>query len=231
TSPLGNRPAELPEMDSHESLRAGSEVPPNPYAAPAALPEQLCEPFDPHNIPPRLRLAYLDHERAITRLSWINFGLAVIWVPAAIGTVLMSALMLLRAVGIDPVSYQFPSNMPTGPLFLLLTVFHVGCLVLNIFIGVGLRRLRSWARWADVILVLIFLLSCLACAGDVLVNHKPLAWLLWTSAPGILVFGLAFWTLLSPKSRVLFSGHYSELSGPTSAPTLPCRNEMTEKLE
>ena len=139
-----------------------------------------------------------------------NFVLAVIWIPAAIGTVLMSGLMLLRAVGIDPVSYQFPGDMPSALVCLVLTAFHVGCLALNIGIGVGLRRFRPWARWAEVVVALLFLILCLAYIGDVLLNHKPLTWLLFTSVPGLVVVALVLWTLLSPKSSVIFSERYRD---------------------
>jgi hypothetical protein len=94
------------------------------------------------------------------------------------------------------------------PVFLALTVFHVGCPALNIAIGVGLRRLRPWARWAEVILALLFLLICLLYTGDVLFNKKPLEWLLFTSAPGLIVVGLVLWTLLSPRASVVFSERY-----------------------
>ena len=73
-----------------------------------------------------------------------------------------------------------------------------------------MRRLRPWARWADVVVALLFLVICLGYAGNVLLNHKPLAWLLTTSVPGLIVVHLVLSTLLSPKSSVLFSGKYRE---------------------
>jgi hypothetical protein len=44
--------------------------------------------------------------------------------------------------------------------------------------------------------------------GDVLFNKKPLEWLLFTSAPGLVVVGLVLWTLLSPRAGVVFSERY-----------------------
>jgi hypothetical protein len=182
----------------------------DPYAPPRAETDEagdLTDDLDPQDIP----LAYLDHARAIKRVSWVNFFLAVIWAPAAIGTLLMSALMVLRAVGIDPIDYQFPKDIPSGIAWVALTTFHIGCLALNIAIGIGLRRFQSWARWADIAIATFFLVICLAYAGDVVLNQKPLAWLLMTSVPGMALSGLVLLTLLSPRSRRVFSSPYREL--------------------
>ena len=100
----------------------------DPYAPPRTEPGQAHYLSDRHADRALVRLAYLDHERAIRRVSWVNFVLAVVWTPAAVGTVLMLGLMLLRAVGIDPVSYRFPKDTPAVPEFLAMTAFHVGCL-------------------------------------------------------------------------------------------------------
>jgi hypothetical protein len=111
-------------MNPGERFPRGAEPPPDPYAPPTARRWKPDAPLDLNDLPAQLRLAYLDREMAIRRVSWINFGLAIIWIPAAIGTVLMSALLFLRAVGINPVRYHFPGKMPTVPIFLGLTVFH-----------------------------------------------------------------------------------------------------------
>jgi hypothetical protein len=187
-----------------------SQQPFDPYAPPRAEAGEaghLADDFDPNHIP----LVYLDHARAIKRVSWVNFFLAVIWAPAAIGTFLMSALMILRAVGVNPVEYQFPKDMPRGIFWIALTAFHVGCLALNIAVGIGLRRFQPWARWADTAIAMVFIVICLAYAGDVLFHQKPLAWLLMTSVPGISVAGFVVLTLLSPRSTRIFSPNYREL--------------------
>ncbi len=145
----------------------------DPYAPPRPESEEAPRPGDKDADTAHIYRAYLGHEKAIKRLSWINFALAVIWAPAAIVTVLMLGLIVLRTVGIDPVDYQFPKDMPPAIVFPALTAFHVGCLALNIAIGVGLRRFQTWARWADVAVAILFLVVCLAYAGDVLLHENP----------------------------------------------------------
>ena len=52
---------------------------------------------------------------------------------------------------------------------------------------------------------MLFLVICLAHAGDVLLNQKPLAWPLMTSVPGLIVVVSVLLPLLSPRSGVVFS--------------------------
>lgn len=199
------------DMNPVEPLSPGLGTSDDPYAPPRTELEHAQSRLSQDADLDRLRCAYLDQETAIRRVSWLNFTLALVWMPAAIGTLLMSGLMLLRAVGIDPVNYQFPKDTPPGIGLLALTGFHVGCLVLNIVIWRELRRFRPWARWADGFLAIVFLFIFLVYAGDVLINHKPLAWLIMISVPGLAVSTLVLLTLFSPRSSVVFSKQYREI--------------------
>jgi hypothetical protein len=185
------------------------EEPFDPYAPPRSESIQSGRPdsdVDPRRIP----LAYLDRALTIRRIAWANFFLAIIWAPAAIGTSLMTLLMIVRAMGLNPVDYQFPRNMPTGIGWLALTAFHVGSFAFNLAIGISLRRFQPWARWMDVAIAIVVLILCLAYAGDVLVNQKPLSLLLMTSVPGVLVAGFGLLLLLSPTTARVFSSPYRE---------------------
>jgi hypothetical protein len=192
----------MPSKSTDEAL--------DPYAPPhaeTAEPDGPVSDLDPRRIP----LAYLDRAHTIKRIGWVNFLLAIIWAPAAIGTSLMSLLMIVRALGLNPVDYQFPRNMPTGIEWVALTIFHVGSFALNVAVGIGLRRLRPWARGVEIAFAIVLLLICLTYACDVFVNRKPLALLLMTSVPGIILAGLGLLILLSPTTARIFSPPYREL--------------------
>jgi hypothetical protein len=183
----------------------------DPYASPGAESDGASAPrvassMDLRSIP----LACLDRARTIRRVAWVNFILAIIWAPAAIGTALMSALIVLRAIGVNPVDYQFPADTPQGISWVALTTFHVGCFALNIAVGMGLRRLQPWARWAEVVIALLLLVVCLAYSAMVILNHQPEEWIWMTSVPGIALAGAGLWLLLSPTTASVFSVRYRE---------------------
>jgi hypothetical protein len=68
----------------------------DPYAPPWADTGETVASGDEAAQPERFRTLDSGQERAIRCISWINFTLAVIWMPAAIGSVLMTGLMILR---------------------------------------------------------------------------------------------------------------------------------------
>jgi hypothetical protein len=172
----------------------------NPYEPPLADLDEIPYTSEQGAHAEALRRAHVGWERAIKRVSWLNITLAFVWLPAALGTLAISALLILRQFGFDFGGFEIPPTMPKGTAFVGLTVFHVGSFVLNIALVIGLRRFRPWARWTEVVLALVFLGLCLIYAVDVLLEGKPLVWLLMTSLPGALLFAGVLFVLLSPKS-------------------------------
>jgi hypothetical protein len=88
---------------------------------------------------------------------------------------------------------------------IVLTVFHVGCFILNVALVLGLRALQPWARWTELVVALVFLMFCLIYVGDVCVNRKPWVWIFITSVPGTILIAWVVYVLLSPRIAIVFS--------------------------
>jgi hypothetical protein len=142
----------------------------NPYEPPSTDLEELPPVPDKDVHAQETRRAYLGREEAVKRLSWLNVLLAIVWLPATLRTLGFSAFFVLKTIGFDVGGLQLPLGTPTGPALIVLTVFHVGCFILNVALVLGLRALQPWARWTELVVALVFLIFCLIYVGDVFVN-------------------------------------------------------------
>jgi hypothetical protein len=149
-------------------------------------------------------------ERSIKRLSWLNVLLAIIWLPAAVGTLGLSTLLTLKAIGFEIGNDKLPRGMPTGIIWVAITAFHVASFSLNVALVIGLRSLRPWARWTEFGLAIVSLIVCLAYAGYLVVNHKPWTWFFSTSAPAMVLIAAVIYLLLSRPSDIVFSKEHRE---------------------
>ena len=125
----------------------------NPYSSPQA---DLVEPGAAdlaEGSAASIRRAFHRREKAIKRIAWTNLVLAIIWIPAASGSVSVLLLTSLRRLGIDIApSVRLPDSLPGDSRLVILTAFHVGVFGLSIALLLGLRTLRSWTRWTMIAL-------------------------------------------------------------------------------
>jgi hypothetical protein len=188
--------------------RADSESRENPYASPAAdFGGPASGDLTDENAL-ALRRGLFGRERAIRRLAWMYLLLAIVWIPAAVGSLFFLALSSLRRAGIDVApAVRVPARLPTDPGLVILTLFHVGVLSLNIALFYGLRALRSWARWTTVALACAVLLT--ASVTAYFVRPGPGALAVIFGGGGALVCVIIY-VLVSPPSGKLFTREYRD---------------------
>ena len=186
----------------------GLEPDENLYAPPKA---EFLEPSAAdlaEGSPAAIRHAFYRREKTIKRIAWINLILAIVWFPAAVGSVLFLAISTLQRAGIDiPPAVRLPPTMPTGVGLMLLTAFHNGIFGLTVALFLGLRALRWWARWAMVGLASIVLLAEFVTAYFVRPGLSPLAAIL--VGVGVLV-AVIIYLLISFPSGMVFTREYRD---------------------
>ncbi len=182
----------------------GAPTQSNPYAPPSADLAELPAGVDANAV--AVRLAHLGRENAIKLIAWINLLVAVIWSPAAIGTVVLLVLTTLRVDGFERF---FPPVPHPGLAIAGLTLFHGGAFSLNVALFLGLRRLRAWARWtmvglATVSLIVLCVYLFVAFNGAE-TNWK---WYLGTLVTWGLTVAAVFYVLLTRPSGAVFTREY-----------------------
>lgn len=119
----------------------------NPYAPPAAASEQ--HPFGAPGDPEAIRHAFIKHEAAIRALGFLYLFAAALFALTALA---IAFTVLLQVV--------FPSgpkeDWPVGSAML---VFTLGIVVLQVWVGRGLRRLDRKVRRTAIVLSAIGLLG------------------------------------------------------------------------
>src|SRR5262249_50744812 len=130
----------------------------NPYAAPEA--EIGAEPLGPglgDAEAEAIREAHIIHESSVRSVGVLNY--------------LGAGVMALAAVGIAAAARAPNARIDPSVLTILAAVY--GCLaVLFIALGIGIRRLQPWARWTEVLLILLGTLGTLSNAA-VTANFNP----------------------------------------------------------
>jgi hypothetical protein len=181
-----------------------SDPDPNVYAAPSV---DFSDPLAGSELASMRRAFYL-RERAIKGLAWMNLLLAIVWLPAACGSLFFLTLSRLRNAGIDIApSVDLPATLPTDYRLVLLAVFHIGVFGLNVALFLGLRGQRSWARWTMVAVVCTVLVVEALAAYSVPSDRAPFAILFGVCAAigsGIL------YILLSAPSGEVFTRNYRD---------------------
>jgi hypothetical protein len=180
----------------------------NPYAAPSgAIGPGAVEPWADVQDAEALRRRYGRHEATIRAMGLLSImGSVILGVAAAFLIVLVS-----RGVAFP----RAPQGPP--PEFLragigVIAVLFLGLCALGFAIGIGLRRLQTWARWTQTTLLIIGIgftaigmLINLVAAGQ---QDAQAPARLIGSVPSLLINIYFLSLLLSSRSAVVFSPSY-----------------------
>jgi hypothetical protein len=161
----------------------------NPYAAPEAEIGGPAMALTGSSLAEAeaIRRAHLNHEVTVK-----GFGaLSVLG-----GIFMLIAAPFLLAMGLGAIPLGESAEPGAGRYFLAglgVMLFALG--LLNIFVGIGMRRLQPWARWTETVLVSINLLASLF-------QINPVA---------LLISGYILYLMVSAKGEMIFSRRYKEV--------------------
>jgi hypothetical protein len=168
----------------------------NPYAPPSAsLEGPPAELTDEQSRVEAIRKKYLNHEASVQSVGSLHILVAVI---NGLGT-----------LGVLTSLFSGPPQMILAELFFV--VIYGGFTALNFALGIGLRRLKTWARWVEVALTVLGMASLLVLAIWIALTTagEPTAvliFLIWWIIPAYILY-----ILLSAKGRMVFSPEYREV--------------------
>lgn len=186
--------------------------PVNPYAAPQAeVGGPLVELEGDLTEAEAIRTAHLGHEASIRSIGSLHYLGAFFGVLGVFGMV--GFLITARGGGIH------------APETIILIVY-TAMSALNIALGLGLRRLQSWARWIETAFVGLGLAgSAVFVVFGLILGVYPL---IVAYGLGLLIQGYILYLLLSPKASVIFSPEYRAIVEKT--PYLKYRTSVLAKV-
>src|SRR5262249_11951409 len=89
---------------------------------------------------------------------------------------------------------------------------YLGFFLINLALGIGLTRLRPWARWAEAALVGLYLaLNAVTTFGALFMVGPAAGPVLFGAAITWTILGAILWLLLSRKGAVVFSPEYQDV--------------------
>ncbi len=178
----------------------------NPYAAPEADFSPEAEGRELVDEAEQIRREYQKHEINVKSIGLLYYLSAAFCVLMAVAFVLGGSRMANRENPIGPGGVS---------QFLVGLGIFVGLIGgLNIAIGIGLRRLRSWSRWGAVIQTSLGLLMLGIRSLSLLASgHSPDELVGQLLAILLSVYVLSL--LLSPKSPMIFSAEYQDVIAQT----------------
>jgi hypothetical protein len=195
-------------------MPGGSDINPsavpnsNPYTPPSgavreqgvgSVEEELRNSFGP---------AEVRRARAIYGISWIGMFLLLLWIPVAMGSLGVFAIVAVLKLGFNTSPVNVPASMPTSVAGLgALAFIHVSLATIFFATTLGLRRLRSWARWMAVAMAALF--AIVLCVGFVINEKSP--GMLVAFGLGALLVATVLYVLLTPPSKVVFSKEYRHI--------------------
>jgi hypothetical protein len=162
------------------------------------------------------RRAHIGHEASVKSIG------CLLYLPVPI-CFLAAALMFFFAFsGIRPpnAAAAEPAFMVGGGIFYLM----VGGL--NLALGLGLRRLQTWARWTNVVLFGLGLTLYTVAFGVALFLKQPAGAL--GCAIALLILGYILYLLLSAKASTVFSARYRTIVEQT--PHIRARTSIVVKV-
>jgi hypothetical protein len=150
----------------------------NPYAPPEARVDDVS---DAPSEAEAIRREFIKHEASVRSIGILYY----------IGGV----IMILGTLGFLVAGLGAPSEMPVGGAGLAIFVVVYGALgVLSLFLGRGIRQLKSWARTTATVLAVIGLIGF------------PI---------GTLINGYILYLLLSAKGKRIFAPDYAAIVAAT----------------
>jgi hypothetical protein len=169
----------------------------NPYAAPEA-PIGEAPPAGPADLAAAeaVRRAHLNHEANIKSVGSLHI----------LGAVLSLLGLAFAALSFfDPVGR---ARAVATPFFAVYLAFFL----INLALGIGLTRLRPWARWAETTLVGLYLaLNALTTFGALFMVGPAASPVLFGAAVTWAILGAILWLMLSRKGAMVFSPEYQEI--------------------
>jgi hypothetical protein len=149
------------------------------------------------------RRKYLGHEASVRSVGSLHYLFALFSLLGAAGL----AVFLLAARG-------RPRDGNLSGLFGTLFLFYLALGALNVTLGVGLTRLRPWARWTEASFVGLYLIVNLF--GTLVgLAMGPMGPVIGPQFVGtgfvVLILGYILYLVLSEKGRVVFSPEYQDV--------------------
>jgi hypothetical protein len=192
----------------------------NPYAPPAA-PLVGAEPPDTGDELAQadsIRRTYLSHEASVKSVGSLHYLCAIFTALGIVFSIAVTASVLDKTV---------------VPVLVGLALFYAVMTGLHVALGIGLRRLQTWARWTEVALIsisFVFLLFgvlsiILLAAGE---ETGPLIPLAGGYGFGGLILAYILYLLVSPKGSKVFSAEYRTIIERT--PHIKYRTSLVAKV-
>lgn len=182
----------------------------NPYAykAPEAEPPSEIEDQEPAQGAEAIRWEYQGHESEVRSIGLLYYLMAGF---LGITSVAMLGLGFTLAAQDQP---REPGPPPLSDHLIAFGILIGLMAMINILLGLGIRRLRNWARW--LVLVQTILGSGTIAAGTLsqLQIEGPQVSMLGPAVI-LLISAYIISLLASPKSRVIFSAEYREVIAQT----------------
>jgi hypothetical protein len=144
------------------------------------------------------RRKYLNHEASVQSIGWLY--------------ILGATLTGLGTVGLVATVFTGQGRQTLG--MGIAAVFYAGMTALNATVGVGLTRLRTWARWVAVVLTILSILVTIGYAGlflAVVPDAGAGAGIAIVFAIATLIPAYILYLLLSAKGTMVFSPEYREV--------------------
>jgi hypothetical protein len=199
---------ELPPRSTDEDF--------NPYAPPvAAIGEEPADLITGDDAEAEaIRRAHISHEASIKSLGSLHYLGAIVTLIASGGLVFNA---LSNQTGNGPEQTVFTFGMVF--IYFLQSGLHLA-------LGIGLHRLRNWARWIDVVLTSLSLLGiAVLVAVAAVMGILPL---LLTMGVAALISAYVLYLLVSPKAKTIFSPDYQEIIART--PHIKYRTSLVVKI-
>jgi hypothetical protein len=185
-------PLPEPEFDPYAAPQA-----PLRWEAAAARSEDLARDE-------AIRRAHLSHEASVQSIGGLHY-LSVVF--CALGFV----LTLFRIL--TPSRQAAPARQGIGLIAVL--VYYLAVTALNLAMGIGLTRLKPWARWTEVVLtslsLVYFIVVGVWLGSTAAAPAGSAGFLAVILAVMMIIPGYILYLLLSPKGAVVFSPEYREI--------------------
>jgi hypothetical protein len=154
-----------------------------------------------------IRRKYLNHEASVKAIAWLDFLWALLLVPVGFITMLIG-LGVVPATAIWDGEVEKVAMAPGGAFVLAIGVLFA-------LVGVGLRKLRPWARITQGVLSILVVLR-----GLLLLNPSALL--------GFLIPAYIAYLVFSEKGRMVCSPEYQRVIAAT--PHIKYRTHWLVKL-
>jgi uncharacterized membrane protein (DUF2068 family) len=190
---------------------------PNPYAPPtAAIGDEPVELYPVGDLAAAeaVRRAHIGHEAAVKSIGSLHY-LGAFFGFLAVVPIVIEGLSQAGAANPERIGYVVGAAL-----------VYVVVSSLQLALGIGLRKLQTWARWTDVALIsLSLILLVIATAGMAVMGIYPvvIGYLIGSLIPGYMLY-----LLVSSKAATIFSPEYKAIIAQT--PHIKYRTSLVLKI-